>query len=364
VTIHLDLYNDHPAPALRVLGWLYGQVVRARNRLYETGWFSTARLPIPVVSIGNLTVGGTGKTPLAITVAAGLRDRGFRAAVLSRGYRGTASGPVNVVSDGRNILMSSREAGDEPVLMAQSLPGVPVLTGRNRAMVGRWAVDRFGVQVVVLDDGFQHLRLFRDVNLLLLDAAKPFGNGHMVPAGPLREPIDAARRAAAFVLTRVPPDGVSGLRERLERAWPGRPVFLAHHRPCALVPLGGGLPQAPSVLAGKSVAAFCGLARPEVFLQTLKNLGADVPVFVPWPDHHDSSAADLADLVKKAKTAGLTEAVTSAKDAVKLQGEKVRLLDGLNTRVLEIRTALDREDEFFEMISKGCHFLPHEPSRA
>ncbi|MBU2551705.1 MAG: tetraacyldisaccharide 4'-kinase, partial [Proteobacteria bacterium] len=165
-----DLETDRPGIWRRLLARVYGRLIGLRLWLYRTGVLKRFRLPARVVSVGNLTVGGTGKTPAAIFIARSLQARGFKVAVLSRGYKAARRGQVNVVSDGREVLLGPSQAGDEACLMARALPGVPVLSGRNRAALGRYAVERFGTGVLVLDDGFQHLPLERDVDLLLLDA--------------------------------------------------------------------------------------------------------------------------------------------------------------------------------------------------
>ena len=188
-----------PATLLSALSGVYGGAMVLRAGLYRRGLLERRRLPCRVVSVGNLTVGGTGKTPLVMDLAARLRDRGWPVCVLSRGYRGTAERTGAVVSDGYRILVPAKVAGDEPWLMARRLAGIPVIVGRDRWASGMTAVDRFGARAVVLDDGFQHQRLVRDLDVLLLDARKPMGNGHLLPRGPLREPITAARRAHALV---------------------------------------------------------------------------------------------------------------------------------------------------------------------
>ena len=178
-----------------------GGIVAARNRLYDGGLLKQQKLPRPVISVGNLTVGGTGKTPTVIFIAHILKDHGYRPAVLSRGYGGSANAPVNVVSDGNRILMGWREAGDEPILIASAVPGIPVLTGSRRLLTGRAAVETFGADVLILDDAFQHRSLFRDIDMVLLDAARPFGNGFLLPRGPLREPRIPLRRADILLRT-------------------------------------------------------------------------------------------------------------------------------------------------------------------
>jgi tetraacyldisaccharide 4'-kinase len=172
-----------PRPLLTPLAWAYGLAVRARNRAYETGRLRVHRLPCRVIAIGNLALGGTGKTPMAIAVAQALQGAGRRVAILIRGYRGTAAAEVAVVSDGARVGMDARQAGDEAVLLAHRLPGVPVIRGADRVAAGQLAIARFGAEALVLDDGFQHRRIARDLDLLLLDARDPFAGGALLPAG-------------------------------------------------------------------------------------------------------------------------------------------------------------------------------------
>ena len=260
-----DLYAQRPSPWLRLLSLVYGLLQGVHFGLYRIGVLKPSKLPVRVVSVGNLTVGGTGKTPMTALVAAYLRDRGCGPAVLSRGYGRTKGAPVNVVSDGASILLGPEQAGDEAHLLARSLPGVPVLTGPDRRRLGRHAIEKFGSRVLVLDDGFQHYKLARDLDLVLLDAQKPWGNGWLLPAGPLREPRRRAGRAHAFVLTRSDvPDVASTLKE-IRRDFPGRPGFRARHRPARLRALDDGTAASPDYLMNRKISAFCGLAVPQFF---------------------------------------------------------------------------------------------------
>jgi len=187
---------------LRLFSVLYSFAQRVRAWGYRAKIFKTRRLDCRVISIGNLTLGGTGKTPTVMLVADTLRRRGFKPAILSRGYGGNSTEPVNVVCDGQQILLSPEAVGDEPVMMAGRLKDIPVLTGRARYQTGRYAIERFGADVLILDDGYQHLPLHRDLNILLCDETRPFGNGVIFPAGELREPLSAVQRADLICLTR------------------------------------------------------------------------------------------------------------------------------------------------------------------
>jgi len=301
------------------LSWAYGAAIARRNRRYDAGVIEAARLPCPVISIGNLTVGGTGKTPLTMLTARGLQARGFRPAVLSRGYGGRRSGSGNVVSDGRRVFLSPEECGDEPALLAANLPGVPVITGPERRVSGLLAVEKFGADVLVLDDAFQHRRLARDVDILLLDAQTPLGNRRLLPAGPLREPPrPALGRAHIIVKTGVeaPPRNVA-TDSVIDGA--SRPVFRACYEATGLTTGGGsGETIPPEGLAGRRILAFTAIAAPEKFRATLTALGAEIVKFLAFPDHYFYKERDLQDIAATAEQLRAEMIVTTAKDGVKL----------------------------------------------
>jgi len=179
---------------------LYYQVISPDRKYYHVPMYLF--LKVPVISVGNLTLGGTGKTPTVVFIAELLKENGYHPAVLSRGYGGESTLGLNVVSDGREVLLPPEEAGDEPVMMARRLDGIPVLTGKSRYITGRFAIDNLGADILILDDGFQHLPLHRDLNILLCDHKNPFGNGCIFPAGELREPLGEIERADVICITR------------------------------------------------------------------------------------------------------------------------------------------------------------------
>lgn len=304
----------------RPLTPLYAGMMRLRAEAYERGWLARERLPVPVVSIGNLTMGGTGKTPMVIQVVRQLQALGRRPAVVSRGYGGRAGGSVNLVSDGERILLAAAEAGDEPRLLAESLPGVAVVTGARRVLAARFAVEKLGAEVVVLDDGFQHLTLDRDLDLVLFKGPDFLGNGRVFPGGDLREPRSALARATAFVLVDIADRNSTGseeFRNYLEGLFPGLPVFSAAYRSGAPMPA-----NAPALTQGGEVGSFfgfCGLARPESFRQALAALPGGCRGFRAFPDHHPYNAKDLADLACLAGQHGAKALITTAKDLVKLR---------------------------------------------
>jgi tetraacyldisaccharide 4'-kinase len=299
----------------------YARLMRLRERAYATGRLASLRLPCPVVSIGNLSLGGTGKTPHVQAMVRWLRERGKRPVVVSRGYGGTVGRGPAVVSDGERVLLSPREAGDEPVMIAHFLRGVPVIVGSDRFSAGVCAVEKLGADVIVLDDGFQHLRLAREVDLVLLPANGPFSKERVFPGGDLREPVSALSRATAVLLTRaeaVPAGERELVRHRVQTTVPGVPVFFSETRVTGMRSVGGRC-EGPGYLKGAAVLAFCALGDPQAFWDTLERLGADVKGREAFPDHYFYKAADLARLLALARATGAQALVTTAKDVVKIE---------------------------------------------
>jgi tetraacyldisaccharide 4'-kinase len=305
---------------LTFLSFLYGLAVTVRVFFYRKGIYRSRSLPCRVVSVGNLTLGGTGKTPFVILLAEMIRRRGYRAAVLSRGYRGKYEGPFALVSDGDRILMDPLQAGDEPCLLARKLKGVPVIVGRERWVAGRFAIDRFRTEVLILDDGFQHLALNRDLNFLLLDSFSPFGNGRLFPRGELREPLSQVHRADALILTKGGADDmIINLGKRFMNLSEGKPVFRVRYEPGKIIVWGQERVLSALDLKKKRILAFSGLARPESFEKTLRGLEAEIVGFETFPDHYAYEGKDLERLREKALRAGAEAMVTTEKDMVRIQ---------------------------------------------
>jgi tetraacyldisaccharide 4'-kinase len=313
---------------------LYGAVMRLRAVAYRRGIFPSASLPRPVVSIGNITVGGTGKTPVTALVARYLLERGVKVAVLSRGYSGSREGETAVVSDGSTILLSAAECGDEPYLLAATVPGLVVVIGSDRHAAGELALKSCNPDLFLLDDGFQHLRQRRDLNILLLDARRPFGNGWCLPAGLLREPLSATERADMVIMTRCP-EG-----EPPSSPLPGRPYCLARHEPGALIPLAGGAPLTLADLRGHRVAAFCGIAEPDHFFDSLRRNGVGLVAVQPFPDHERYEGARIAELEAFMAASGAEWILTTEKDGVKLG----RLAPQYTAKILLVRLHLRLDD--------------------
>jgi tetraacyldisaccharide 4'-kinase len=313
----------HLLPVLKTLSLPYRSAVGLKNGLYDRGMKRTVKLPCPVISIGNLTVGGTGKTPMVITLAKLLLDRKRHPAVLSRGYGGSSGVDACIVSDGYKMMKGFRETGEEALLIAESLPGVPVITGADRVKTGSAALRHFSPDVLILDDGFQHRRLQRDLDIVLVDADRPLGNGWLLPAGPLREPIASLQRAHVVIRTgpgQVAGENSNGSEAIFRKAGFTGTVLRGVHKPRTLVH-GPGKEIFPlDAIRGEKVAVFAGIGRPEHFRKTIAELGAEITTLIPYPDHHIYREEDLKKIEESRLHSGALWIVTTQKDEVKLRG--------------------------------------------
>lgn len=308
-----------------LLAGLYGLGSQSRRLLYDAGWLHAKRLPAPVISVGNLVVGGTGKTPFTAFLAKYYQAAGCRVVILSRGYGGRAKG-LQIISDGRQLLRQPPQAGDEAYLLATKLPGVPVVTGPDRYQAGLLAWEAFQPDLFLLDDGFQHLTLHRDLDVVLLDAARPFGNGRLLPRGPLREPIRTLQRAAVLVLTRYEAGQHHDTWLALQQAFPGTPVLRAAFCLSQAVAYPGGKRLSLAALAQKRLAALAALARPEVFVASLRQIHLDIEHTFVFPDHHPFTSREIAELTASAARQGLDGVMTTEKDWVRLAGKWPRAI--------------------------------------
>jgi tetraacyldisaccharide 4'-kinase len=305
------------APLLLAEGIFRGAAA-ARGALFDSGILPAARAGVPVISVGNLAVGGAGKTPVALAIAGRLVALGRRPAVLSRGY-GAGRSDDRVVSDGERLLLDAAGGGDEPVLMARRIPGLRVLCGASRARLAPRAVA-LGADVLLLDDGFQHRRLARDLDVVVLDASNPWGNGHCLPAGPNREPRSALGRAGLVWLTHADRATTPALEElrALAARTTGRAPVESRHAPRDLAD--GRLERTfpLSDLAGRRVGLLTGVARPGSVRRTVESLGAAVVAVSEFPDHHRFTEAEVAEALRSSERAGADLLVTTEKDAVRL----------------------------------------------
>lgn len=360
---------------LRGLSFLFEVLVKLRLLFYRKGVLNAAHLGCMVIVVGNLTVGGTGKTPVVEKLARSLRDRGRKVAILSRGYKsrkepalkkawrllshGEAE-PPRVVSDGKQILLDSHVAGDEPYMLARNLPGVLVITDKDRVKAGLYAIRRFGVDTLILDDGFQYFRLKDHLQLLLIDKSNPFGNGHMLPRGLLREPISHMRRASYVILTKS--DGIPdpALVETIQRFRPGSELIECTHQPQYLQEVNGQMQIPLESLLGKRVIALSAIAVPESFERFVASYGADILSRERYMDHHRFAEWELLDLYKKARELGADMLVTTEKDAVRIPEQLQPEVPFFFLRV-EIKM-LGGAADFEEAVSRIC--FPKKELRA
>lgn len=285
------------------------------------------KLPCRVLSIGNITVGGTGKTPATIAIAEEAKKQGFIPNILTRGYKGKKKGPC-FVSKGDGPLLSEEDAGDEPMLMANRLKGVPVIKGENRYEAGMFALSSLPLalrpDIFILDDGFQHWNLFRDKDILLIDGTKPFGNRRLLPLGPLREPLSAIGRADIIVITRTDrirsqKSEANSLIEEIRKYNTKAPVFFAEHRPAKFTTASGG--TFPLEWAKeKTFLGFSGIGNPESFKKTLLSTGMDLRGFRSYRDHYRYNSRDIGKIIRDAKKSGVDWIVTTEKDIMRLRG--------------------------------------------
>lgn len=331
------------------LSLLYGAVTRTRLSLYRRGTFQTTKLDRPVISIGNITTGGTGKTPLVEYVARTIASHGKKVCILTRGYGRKDPHLQVIVSDGYGVLASPSEAGDEPYLLATKLTGMAaVISSADRIAAGREAIKDFSTDCFVLDDGFQHLRLARDLNVVTIDATNPWGGGRLLPHGRLRESVEGMSRADCVVITRCDQvESVDALREDIARLTGGKLIFESQMRMVRVSPLkNGGESLAPPVRVG----AFCAVGNPASLFNMLRRAGYEIAVERAFTDHHVYSQEEIDAISRAAKDVGAEVLITTAKDAVKLRA----LSFSIPCYVVEIEIAIDDANKFERLISEAC----------
>jgi tetraacyldisaccharide 4'-kinase len=297
----------------------YRAALAARAASYRIGLLSTRGLPVPVISVGNVTVGGSGKTPLAEIVVLALREMGARPALISRGY-GRRTRGVRIVADGGGVRLGARDGGDEPVLLAERLPGVPVVVGESRYDAGAVAIGTCFANALVLDDGFQHRTLRKDLDIVVVSGCDPWGNGRLFPRGSLREPLSALRRAGLVVVTNPPTKAVvSDIAHVVRRTGSSATVISGAYHPTSLRRGDHGRAEAPEALFGRKVLALAGLAAPRAFVATAEGLGAEVAGLAEFPDHHWYTVGDLARVAARVRKTGAEAVLTTEKDWVRLR---------------------------------------------
>ena len=354
---------------LFVASRFYRMAVQFRVWLYDKRVIRNHALGCLVVSIGNLSCGGTGKTPVVEVFARTLSANGRRVAILSRGYRSKKrtfaeklghifrhrqiESPPKVVSDGKNLLLNSEYAGDEPYMLASNLHDVAVVVDKDRVKSGIYAIDHFRTDVIILDDGFQYLMLKPHINIVLVDASDPFGNGHVLPRGILREPIKNIRRADYIFLTKS--DGshkITHLKRFLRRHTRRAELIECCHKPQHLVMLESKEILPLGSLKNAKVAALSAIARPDSFEKFLEDFGADLVLKDHFADHHRYTQQEIIDFVNLAKEAGAEMIVTTEKDAV-----RIPRLDRCDVPILYLRIQIDilsGQENFDQCISRIC----------
>ena len=315
---------------LKGLSLIYAGAIRSRNLAFDLGIKRVHKAPVPVISVGNLTAGGTGKTPFVAWLADWFHDKGVRVAILSRGYR-SVSGDVN----------------DEKMVLDQLCPNVPHLQNPNRVEAASSACRELSAQLLILDDGFQHRRLARDLNLVLIDALNPWGYGVLLPRGLLREPIQSLRRADLVVITRAdqcPDREKQEIIEHIQAVCPDSVCVEVGFPPQSLVNA-EGLTAELSSLSGKRIAAFCGIGNPDSFHKSLLDAGYNVSSFRSFPDHHHYSLENLEEIGQWGKQSGAPAILMTQKDLVKIKRTE---LNGLPVWAVRIGTRILRGDEALE----------------
>jgi tetraacyldisaccharide 4'-kinase len=341
---------------------IYGFGLSLKLLFYKAGIYQKRRLACKVISLGNITLGGTGKTPTARTVATMLKEMGYKVAVLNRGYRAHWDKPVGVVSDGKTIYMTAYEAGDEAYLLAKQLPGIPVVIGKDRAISGEYVAKNMNVDVIIMDDGYQHWQLARDLDIVLIDTLTMFGNSCLLPRGTLREPLSHLDRADVFLLTKVdqsPDFSKKYVRGKLSKNNPDAPVFESIHLPRYLIEIadwdkGDKSNQlAVEALRGKVAIAFSAIGNPSSFEHTLVDLGVDLIDVIRYPDHHDYSMLELRHIMERAGANKAEAIIITEKDAVKIPQEFIALERSCPLYILCIEVEITQgEAEFREILRR------------
>lgn len=312
---------------LKGVSKIYGAIVRLRMWFFRIGVLRRWPLGCQVISVGNVTAGGTGKTPVVEIFARELTRQGRKVAILSRGYRrkekpflqrlfSDTIDPPLVVSDGRRVLLDSETGGDEPYMLATNLPGVVVLVDRNRVKSGRYAIKKFKCDTLVLDDGFQYQRLKHSRDIVLVDKTNPFGNGNLLPRGVLREGIQNLRRADFIFITKSDGDS-EALRAKIRKLNHHAEIIECRHAPKRLKNVYGKTNRDLTWLAGKKVLALSGIAVPQSFEAFLRGYGAELLECVRYADHHRYATQEIINVINRAADLGCDAVVTTEKDAVR-----------------------------------------------
>jgi tetraacyldisaccharide 4'-kinase len=357
---------------LRGLSWIFTVIVQIRLWLYKHRIIRPNTLGCQVISVGNLTVGGTGKTPVVEVFARNLQQQGRKVAILSRGYKskeipfhqkiiqriatGKIEAPPRVVSDGKRLLLDSWTAGDEPYMLASNLPDVSVVVDKDRVKAGKYAIKEMGCDTLILDDGFQYLKLGHRLDIALVDRTNPFGGGHLLPRGLLREPMRNIKRAGFIFITKCGNGGEPELKEQLRRLNPHAEISECRHAAKYLKDVFGDMTYDLDALSGMKIAAVSGIAVPESFENALRNFGAEIVYTRRFADHHRFTQQEVINTINRSIQRGAEAILTTEKDAVRFPFVDRRDIPILFMRV-EIEM-LSGEEEFMDWISRICFKSP------
>lgn len=336
---------------------LYSLAMRIRSLLYMNKVLKVSKLSVPVISIGNLTMGGSGKTPTVQMVARFLQSKGFTPGVISRGYGGKATKEVNVVSDGEKIFLTVEDAGDEPFMLAQSVPGLRVLTGKKRFLPARYAQDQLGCDILILDDGFQHMAVHRDLDIVLFNATALVGNNRVFPGGDLREPKSALRRADVFLIT-----GLTDANRRraitfkhtLTTQFPNTPIYTAENAIDGVYDQNDNRLDTTCETLNAPFYALSGIANPERFTMLLKDEGIKITGHTALKDHSNYDNQLLGEIAEKARSSGAVGIITTHKDLVKMEKLKVDI------PIYCLKISAQTSNGFFDYISTKLSYTPRK----
>ena len=342
---------------LRGLSYIYGFGLRTNLWMYKAGILTARKLDCCVISVGNITVGGTGKTPTAQRVAMTIKNMGYRVVILNRGYHSHWDKPIGVVSDGEKIYMTSYEAGDEAYLMAKMMPGIPVIIGRKRDVTGSYAVEKLHAEVIIMDDGFQHWKLKRDMDIVLVDTQNLFGNGVMLPGGVMREPLSHLNRADILLFTRSDRSSQltrTSLAESIRRYNTKAPIVESIHHAKEFVEIADwhkGI-QDKSIsleeLKGRRVVVFSAIGNPLSFEQSVSGCGLDIVEAMRYPDHHDYDMPEMQYIGERVSELKADALITTGKDAVKIPTEFIYFNREIPLYVMNMDIMITRGEEIFE----------------
>ena len=353
---------------LHLLSWIFSVIVQIRLWLYRHRIIRPNTLGCQVISVGNLTVGGTGKTPVVEVFARNLQQQGRKVAILSRGYKskelpflqkmaqritmGKIEVPPRVVSDGKRLLLDSHTAGDEPYMLASNLPEVAVVVDKDRVKAGKYAIKELGCDTLILDDGFQYLKLGHRLDIALVDQTNPFGGGHLLPRGLLREPMRNIKRAGFIFITKCEEGGAPELKEQLRRLNPHAEISECRHAAKYLKHVFSEVTYDLDKLKGMKIAAVSGIAVPESFENALRTFGAEIVYTRRFTDHHRFSQQEIINTINNSIQHGADAILTTEKDAVRFP-----FVDRLDIPIIFMRVEIEMftgEEEFLDWISRIC----------